>query len=95
MQVKPVSDRVVVQRVEKDDKTPGGLFIPDNAKEKPQEAVVIAAGPGRHESGEVVPMCVSASDRVLIGKFAGSEITVDGEDYVIVRQDDILAILEG
>lgn len=94
MRVNPVLDRIVVQRVEQDEKTPGGLFIPDNAKEKPQEAIVIASGPGRYENGNLVPMCVFAPSRVLIGKFAGSEITVDGEDYVIIRQEDVLAILE-
>ena len=94
MKIRPLSDRILVKRVDEDETTAGGIIIPDTAKEKPQQAVVIAAGPGRTtDSGEVVPVEVSAGDKVLIGKYSGTEVTLDGEEHLIIRADDVLAVL--
>jgi len=95
MTFRPLHDRVLVQRVEQEEQTSGGIIIPDTAKEKPMEAEVIAVGDGpKNDDGSRKPLDVSAGQRVLIGKYAGSDITLDGQDYTILREQDILAILE-
>ena len=94
MNVKPLFDRVLVKRVDSDTKTKGGLFIPDSAKEKPQEGLVLAVGAGKTlDSGEMATMQVKEGDRVLFGKYSGTEIKIDGEERLIIREDDILGIL--
>jgi chaperonin GroES len=96
MQFRPLHDRVVVRRIDAEEKTKGGILIPDTAKEKPQEGEVIAAGPGaRDESGKVQPLDVKAGDRVLFGKWSGSEVKIDGEDLLIMKESDIMGIVEG
>ena len=91
---RPLHDRVLVRRVEEEDKTAGGLIIPDSAKEKPQEGVVAAVGEGaRKDSGELIPMSVSAGDRILFGKWSGTEVKLEGEDLVIMKESDILGIV--
>ena len=96
MAFKPLHDRVLVRRVESDEKTKGGLIIPDSAKEKPAEGEVIACGEGaRKDSGELIEMSVKAGDRVLFGKWSGTEVTLDGEEYLIMKESDILGIIEG
>ena len=93
--VRPLHNRLIVKRVEEEDKTAGGIIIPDTAKEKPQQANVVAAGPGRRDDqGKVVPMEVKAGDRVLFSKYSGTEVKLDGEDHLIISEDDVLAILE-
>ncbi|RMG59434.1 MAG: co-chaperone GroES [Deltaproteobacteria bacterium] len=95
MKVKPLHDRVLVKRIEEEPKTKGGIIIPDTAKEKPQEGEVIAVGDGRVlENGEKVPLSVKVGDRVLFSKYAGTEIKIEGEEHLILREDDILAIIE-
>jgi chaperonin GroES len=95
MNIKPLNDRVLVLRIEEEEKTRGGLIIPDTAKEKPQEGKVIAVGPGKcDENGKRVPPEVKASDRVLFGKYSGNEININGVEHLIMREDDILAVLE-
>jgi chaperonin GroES len=91
----PLHDRVVVRRVEEADTVRGGIIIPDTAKEKPQEGVVVAVGTGRYEKGQTVPLAVKAGDRVLFGKYAGSEIKIDGEELLILKEDEIFGILSG
>jgi len=94
MAFKPLHDRVLVRRVESDDKTKGGLIIPDSAKEKLAEGIVIACGEGaRKDSGELIEMGVSAGDKVLFGKWSGTEVTVDGEELIIMKESDILGII--
>ena len=94
MNIKPLNDRVLVTRVEEEQKTAGGIIIPDTAKEKPQEGKVVAVGPGkRDESGKRVPLEVKKGDRILFSKYAGTEIKVDGEEHIFMREDDILAVL--
>ena len=94
MALKPLHDRVLVRRLEGDEKTSGGLIIPDSAKEKPAEGVVIACGEGaRKDSGELIAMAVSTGDKVLFGKWSGTEVTVDGEELLIMKESDILGIL--
>ena len=96
MNFKPLHDRVLVKRIEGDAKTAGGLIIPDSAKEKPQEGEVIAVGEGaRKDSGELIPMAVKAGDRILFGKWSGTEVKIDGEDLLIMKESDILGIVEG
>ncbi len=96
MNFKPLHDRVVVRRIEGDTKTSGGLIIPDTAKEKPQEGEVIAVGEGaRKDSGELIPMSVKSGDRILFGKWSGTEVKIDGEDLLIMKESDILGIVEG
>jgi chaperonin GroES len=96
MNFKPLHDRVLVRRIESDAKTSGGLIIPDTAKEKPQEGEVIAVGEGaRKDSGELIPMAVKAGDRILFGKWSGTEVKIDGEDLLIMKESDILGIVEG
>ncbi len=96
MAFRPLQDRVLIRRLEQDDKTAGGIIIPDTAKEKPQEGEVIAAGPGtRSEDGRLHPLDVKAGDRVLFGKWSGTEVKVDGEDLIIMKESDILGVVEG
>jgi len=95
MIIRPLHDRVLAKRIDEKDKTAGGLFIPDTAKEKPLEALVIAVGNGKVlESGAIQPLSVKAGDKVLIGKYSGSEVKLDGKDHIILREDDILGIIE-
>ncbi|QLH39067.1 MAG: co-chaperone GroES [Defluviicoccus sp.] len=95
MNFRPLHDRVVVKRLEQEEKTKGGIIIPDTAKEKPQEGEVMAVGPGaRNEAGELVPLDVKAGDRVLFGKWSGTEVKIDGEDLLIMKESDLLGIIE-
>ena len=94
MKFRPLHDRVVVRRVEGDTKTAGGIIIPDTAKEKPQEGEIVAVGPGaRDEAGKLVPLDVKAGDRVLFGKWSGTEVKIDGQDLLIMKESDILGIV--
>ena len=94
MDFKPLHDRVLVRRVEGEEKTKGGLIIPDSAKEKPSEGIVVACGEGaRKDSGELIPMAVKADDRILFGKWSGTEVTLDGEELLIMKESDILGII--
>jgi chaperonin GroES len=96
MKFRPLHDRVVVRRIEEDERTPGGIIIPDTAKEKPQQGEVIAAGPGaRDEKGMVQPLDVKPGDRILFGKWSGTEVKIDGEELLIMKESDILGVLEG
>src|ERR1044072_7768752 len=96
MHFRPLHDRVVVRRLDADEKTAGGMIIPDTAKEKPQEGEVVSAGSGsRNEKGELVPLELKAGDRVLFGKWSGTEVKIDGEDLLIMKESDILGIIEG
>ena len=96
MNFRPLHDRVLVRRVEAEEKTAGGIIIPDTAKEKPQEGEVIAVGAGaRDESGKLVPLDVKEGDRILFGKWSGTEVRLDGEDLLIMKESDILGIVEG
>ena len=97
MKIRPLYDRIVVKRIEDStEKTASGLFIPDSAKEKPQEGEVIAVGAGkRNDDGKLIPLDVKAGDRILFGKYSGSDIKLDGEEYMIMREDEVLGILEG
>jgi len=93
--IRPLHNRLIVQRIESDEKTAGGIIIPDSAKEKPQQGKVIAAGPGkRDDNGQRVAMEVKAGDRVLFSKYSGNEVTLEGKEHLIMSEDDILAILE-
>ena len=95
MKIKPLHDRLIVKRVDEEQKTPGGILIPDTAKEKPQEGKIIAAGPGRRdEKGKIIPMEVKEGDRVLFSKYAGTEIKIEGEEHIFMREDDILGIIK-
>jgi chaperonin GroES len=95
MAIRPLHDRILVQRVKEEEKTKGGIIIPDTAKEKPIEAKVVAVGTGRIlDSGEVRPLAVKTGDLVLFGKYGGTEVKIDGEDHLILREDDILGIIE-
>ena len=95
MKFRPLHDRVVIRRIEGEDKTKGGILIPDTVKEKPQEGEVIAVGPGaRDESGKLIAIEVKAGDRVLFGKWSGSEVKIDGEDLLIMKESDILRVIE-
>ena len=94
MKIKPLNDRVIVKRVEEEQKTAGGIIIPDTAKEKPQEGEVVAVGPGkRDDDGKRVALEVKKGDRILFGKYAGTEIKIDGEERIFMREDDILGLL--
>ena len=96
MKFRPLHDRVLVRRIEQQEKTAGGIIIPDTAKEKPQEGEVIAAGAGiKNEEGKLTPLDVKAGDRILFGKWSGTEVRVDGEDLLIMKESDILGIVEG
>jgi chaperonin GroES len=93
--IRPLHDRVLVKRIEQDEQVRGGIIIPDTAKEKPQEAEVIAVGPGKlDDDGKRMPMDVKKGDRILVGKYSGSEIKIEDEDYVILREDEILAVIK-
>jgi chaperonin GroES len=95
MNVRPLRDRILVQRLEEEEQRVGGIIIPDTAKEKPQQGKVVAAGTGRvTDEGQVLPLDVKAGDRILFGKYSGTEIKLDGEEYLIVREDEVLGILE-
>jgi len=95
VKIKPLQDRVIVKRVEEEQKTAGGIIIPDTAKEKPQQGEVLAVGPGKVlDSGTKLEMTVKVGDRVLFGKYAGSEVKIEGEEVLIMREDDILGIIE-
>ena len=96
MKFRPLHDRVVVRRLEAEEKTAGGIIIPDTAKEKPMEGEIVAAGPGaRDETGKLVPLDVKEGDRILFGKWSGTEVKLDGEDLLIMKESDIMGILEG
>jgi chaperonin GroES len=95
MKIRPLHDRVLAKRVAEVAKTSGGLFIPDNAKEKPLEATVVAVGTGKRlDDGKMQPLTVKPGDRILIGKYSGSDVKIDGADHIILGEDDVLAILE-
>ena len=95
MKIRPLQDRVIVLRVDEEAKTAGGIIIPDTAKEKPQEGKIVAVGKGKvGENGKIQPLDVKKGDRILFGKYAGSEIKLEGEDHLILREDDILGVLE-
>jgi chaperonin GroES len=96
MNIRPLGDRILVKRIQEEEKTKGGIIIPDTAKEKPQEGKVVAVGKGKvTEDGKLVAPDVKAGDRILFGKYAGSEIKLEGEEHLILREDDILGVLEG
>ncbi len=95
MSLRPLSDRILVERVEEDEKTKGGIIIPDTAKEKPAEGKIVATGNGRMgEDGKLLPMDVKVGDRVLFSKYGGTDVKIDGIDYLILRQDDVLGVIE-
>jgi len=91
--VAPLADRVVIKPIEEAETMRGGLYIPDTAKEKPQQGEIISVGPGRYEDGKLVPMSVKVGDKVLYGKYSGTEVTIDGENYLILRESDVLAVV--
>jgi chaperonin GroES len=93
--VQPLGDRVVVRPLEEAEQMRGGLYIPDTAKEKPQEGEIVAVGPGRYEKGERVPMELSVGQKVLYGKYSGTEVTLDNEPYLIIKESDVLAVMGG
>jgi chaperonin GroES len=96
MDIRPLHDRIVVKRIEETETKRGGLYIPDSAKEKPQQGEVVAVGNGkRTEEGKLVPLDVKAGDRILFGKYSGNDITIDGTEYLIMREDEVLGVLEG
>ena len=96
MKFRPLHDRVVVRRLKQDEKTAGGIIIPDTAQEKPMEGEIIAAGPGaRNETGALVPLDVKVGDRVLFGKWSGTEVKIDGEELMIMKESDIMGVIEG
>lgn len=93
MMVKPLEDRIIVKPLEAEEKTSGGIIIPDNAKEKPQKGEVVAVGPGKvNDKGQKIEMTLKKGDKVLYGKYSGTEVTIDGEDYLIMRESDVLAV---
>ena len=95
MKIRPLQDRILVRRVDEEEKTKGGIIIPDTAKEKPQEGKVIAAGKGKvNEEGKVHPLDVKKGDRVLFSKYAGTEVNIEGEEHLIIREDDVLGVIE-
>ena len=94
LKIKPLADRVVVKPMEAEEKTKGGIILPDTAKEKPVEGTIVAAGPGKvSENGELVKMSIKVGDKVLYGKYSGTEVTIEGEEYLIMRESDIFAII--
>jgi chaperonin GroES len=96
MNIRPLYDRIVVKRIEQQEQMQGGLYIPDSAKEKPQEGEVVAVGKGKRlEDGKLVPLDVQTGDRILFGKYSGSDIKLDNEEYMIMREDEVLGVLEG
>ncbi len=95
MKIRPLPDRIIVERIDEEETSKGGILIPDTAKEKPQQAKVIAVGKGKvNEDGKLQPLDVQKGDRVLIGKYSGPEVNIDGDEHLIIREDDVLAILE-
>ncbi len=95
MKIRPLQDRVIVKRIEEEEKTKGGIIIPDTAKEKPQEGRIVAVGKGKvNENGKITPPDVKVNDRILFGKYSGSEINIDGEEHLIMREEDILGVIE-
>ena len=95
MKIRPLQDRILVKRIEEEEKTKGGIIIPDTAKEKPQEGKVIAAGKGKlNEDGKVQPLDVKKGNRVLFGKYSGTEVNIEGEEHLIIREDDVLGVIE-
>ncbi len=95
MHFRPLHDRVLVRRIDAEEKTAGGIIIPDTAKEKPQEGEIVAAGPGaRNEQGQLVPVDVKPGDRVLFGKWSGTEVKIDGHDYLIMKESDLLGVVD-
>ena len=96
MKFRPLHDRVVVRRIESEAKTAGGIIIPDTAKEKPQEGEIIAVGPGaRDEAGKLIPLDVKVGDRILFGKWSGTEVKIDGQEYLIMKESDVMGVIEG
>jgi chaperonin GroES len=96
MKFRPLHDRVVIRRIEADDKTKGGIIVPDTVKEKPQDGEVVAVGPGaRDESGKLTPVELKPGERVLFGKWAGTEVKIDGEDLLIMKETDVMGVIEG
>ena len=95
MNVRPLHDRIVIKRIEEKETIKGGIIIPDSAKEKPQEGEVIAVGKGKREKGELIALDVKVGDRILFGKYSGTEIKLDNEEYLIIREDEVLGVLEG
>jgi chaperonin GroES len=95
MNVRPLHDRIVIKRIEEKETMKGGIIIPDTAKEKPQEGEVIAVGKGKREKGELIPLDVKVGDRILFGKYSGTEIKLDNEEYLIIREDEVLGVIEG
>jgi len=94
MHFRPLHDRVLVRRIDAEEKTAGGIIIPDTAKEKPQEGEIVAAGPGaRNEQGQLIPIDVKSGDRVLFGKWSGTEVKIDGQDYLIMKESDLLGVV--
>jgi chaperonin GroES len=95
VKIRPLQDRVILKRIEEEEKSKGGIIIPDTAKEKPQEGKVVAVGKGKaNEDGKITPLDVKVNDRVLFGKYSGTEINIDGEEHLIMREEDILGIIE-
>jgi chaperonin GroES len=94
MKLRPLGDRILVKRIKEEEKTKGGIIIPDTAKEKPQEGKVVAVGKGKFEDGKLVAPEVKAGDKILFGKYSGSEIKLEGDDLIVLREDDILGIIE-
>jgi chaperonin GroES len=94
MKIRPLQDRIILKRVQEEEKSKGGIIIPDTAKEKPQEGKVVAVGKGKVEDGKVIPLEVKVNDRVLFTKYSGTEINIDGEEHLIVREEDVLGIIE-
>ena len=95
MKLRPLQDRILVKRIQEEEKTAGGIFIPDTAKEKPQMGEIVSVGNGKKtEDGKVIPVDVKAGDKVLFGKYSGTEVKVEGEEFLIMREDDILGIIE-
>jgi chaperonin GroES len=95
VKIRPLQDRIIVKRIEEEEKSKGGIIIPDTAKEKPQEGKVVAVGKGKvNDDGKITPLDVKVNDRVLFGKYSGSEINIDGEEHLIMREDDVLGVLE-
>jgi chaperonin GroES len=96
MKIRPLQDRVIVKRIAEEEKTKGGIIIPDTAKEKPQEGKVVAVGKGKvNEDGKLIPLQVKVGEKILFGKYSGSEIKIDGEEHLIMREEDILGVVEG
>ena len=95
MKLRPLGDRVLVTRVDEEEKSKGGIIIPDTAKEKPQEGRVVAVGPGKtNDDGDTIPLSVKKGDKVLFSKYAGTEVNIDGEEHLIIREDDVLGVVE-